>query len=101
MHYFLGLEVWQKAGEIFLSQGKYVVKLLERFGMVDCKSVATPMELNFKKLCGTAARPKLGNRRGLDVLSEISFRHKFCSEHIESIHSRASSHSLDWCQEFP
>jgi hypothetical protein len=25
MHYFLGLEVWQKPGEIFLSQGKYVV----------------------------------------------------------------------------
>ena len=23
MHYFLGLEVWQKLGEIILSQGKY------------------------------------------------------------------------------
>ena len=33
-------------GEIFLSQGKYIVKLLERFGMVDCNSVSTPMELN-------------------------------------------------------
>eukprot|EP00253_Pinus_taeda_P014448 PITA_14448 len=61
MHYFLGLEVWQKAGEIFLSQGKYIVKLLERFGMVDCKSVTTPMELNFKKLCGSDAGPDLGN----------------------------------------
>ena len=29
MHYFLGLEVWQRPGEIFLSQGKYVAKLLE------------------------------------------------------------------------
>ena len=29
MHYFLGLEVWQRPGEIFLSQGKYIVKLLE------------------------------------------------------------------------
>jgi len=37
MHHFLGLEVWQKPSEIFLSQGKYVVKILERFGMVDCK----------------------------------------------------------------
>ena len=25
MHYFLGLEVWQKPGDIMLSQGKYVV----------------------------------------------------------------------------
>jgi len=49
MHCFLGLEVWQKPSEIFLSHGKYIVKLLERFGMVDCKSVSTPMELNFKK----------------------------------------------------
>ena len=32
----------------------HVVKLLERFGMVDCKSLSTPMELNFKKLCGNA-----------------------------------------------
>eukprot|EP00253_Pinus_taeda_P027259 PITA_27259 len=34
MRYFLGLEVWQKLGEIFLSQGKYVVKILDRFGIV-------------------------------------------------------------------
>ena len=27
MHYFLGLEVWQKPSEIFLSQGKYIVNL--------------------------------------------------------------------------
>ena len=52
MKYFLGLEVWQRPGKIFLSQGKYMVKLLERFGMVDYKFVATPMELKFKNLSG-------------------------------------------------
>eukprot|EP00253_Pinus_taeda_P009030 PITA_09030 len=61
MHYFLGLEVWLKPGEIFLSQGKYVVKILERFGMVDYKPVTTPMELDFKKLSGSAAGPVLRN----------------------------------------
>ena len=61
MHYFLGLEVWQRLGEIFLSQGKYIVKLLERFGMVDCKFVTTLMELNFKKLCGSVVGLDLGN----------------------------------------
>lgn len=55
IHYFLGLEVWKKSGEVFLSQGKYVVKLLERFGMSECNSMNTPMEMNFKKLCGEAA----------------------------------------------
>ena len=59
MHYFLGLEMWQKPGEIFLSQGKYVVMILERFGMVDYKPVTTPMELDFRKLSGSAARPVL------------------------------------------
>eukprot|EP00253_Pinus_taeda_P030439 PITA_30439 len=57
MHYFLGLEVWQKPREIFLSQGKYVVKILERFGMVDCKTVTTLMELDFKKLSGSVVGP--------------------------------------------
>ena len=37
------------------------MKLLERFGMVDCKSVSTPMELNFKKLSGSVAGPVLAN----------------------------------------
>lgn len=61
MHYFLGLEVWQKLGDIFLSQGKYVVKLLERFGMIKCKPLPTPMEMNFKKLCGEIAGSDLAN----------------------------------------
>ena len=35
MHYFLGMEVWQNADGIFLGQGKYVVEILKRFGMMD------------------------------------------------------------------
>eukprot|EP00253_Pinus_taeda_P032018 PITA_32018 len=61
MHYFKGLEVSQRPDEVFLSRGKYVVKLLERFRMVECKSMATLMDMNFKKLCGDVAGPDLGN----------------------------------------
>ena len=43
-----GLEVWQKPREIFLSQGKYVVNILERFGMMDCKPVTTSRILTFR-----------------------------------------------------
>ena len=53
MHYFLGLEVWQKLGEIVLSQGKYVVEILKRFGMMDCKSMSTPITMNLKLLGDT------------------------------------------------
>ena len=42
------LEVWQKPREIFLSQGKYVVNILERFGMMDCKPVTTSRILTFR-----------------------------------------------------
>jgi hypothetical protein len=35
MHYFLGLEVWQRQGEIFLAQEKYTMDILKRFGMMD------------------------------------------------------------------
>eukprot|EP00253_Pinus_taeda_P015455 PITA_15455 len=57
----LGLEVWKKPREIFLSQGKYVVKILERFGMVECKPVTTLMELDFKKLSGSVVELVLRN----------------------------------------
>lgn len=33
MHYFLGLEVWQKDEEIFLGQGRYATKILKRSRM--------------------------------------------------------------------
>jgi hypothetical protein len=55
MHYFLGLEVWQKLDEIFLSQGKYVVEILKRFEMMDCKSMPTLMVTNLKLLSDTSS----------------------------------------------
>jgi hypothetical protein len=54
MHYFLGLEVWQNPSETCLSQGKYVVEILKRIGMMDCKSMTTPMTTNPKLLCDTS-----------------------------------------------
>jgi hypothetical protein len=50
MHYFLGLEVWQRTDEIFLSSGKYTVEILKKFGMRDCKSMPTPMVMDLKKM---------------------------------------------------
>ena len=36
MHYFLGMEVWQEDGRVFLGQGKYAHDILHRFDMQDC-----------------------------------------------------------------
>eukprot|EP00253_Pinus_taeda_P014591 PITA_14591 len=49
MHYFLGLEGWQKNGEIFLGQGIYATEILKIFRMQDCRPMATPMITKWKK----------------------------------------------------
>ena len=50
MHYFLGMEVWQNTNGISLGQGKYVVEILKRFGMMEFKALTTPMASNLKLL---------------------------------------------------
>ena len=44
LFYYLGIEVRQGKEHISLGQRAYAEKLLERGGMVDCKSCATPIE---------------------------------------------------------
>ena len=50
MQYFLGMEVWQNADGISLIQGKHVLEIIKRFGMMDCKAMTTPMASNLKLL---------------------------------------------------
>jgi hypothetical protein len=57
MHYYLALEVRQKRGEIFLGKGKYVEKILQKFGMMDCKSMTTPMVTDLRKLRDSDSDP--------------------------------------------
>jgi hypothetical protein len=53
MHYLLGLEVWQSPEKIFLNQGKYVVEILKRFDMLECKYMNTPMETKLNLVVDT------------------------------------------------
>nr|GEW55512.1 retrovirus-related Pol polyprotein from transposon TNT 1-94 [Tanacetum cinerariifolium] len=41
---FLGLQVKQKKDGTFISQDKYVAKILKKFGFTEVKTVSTPME---------------------------------------------------------
>jgi hypothetical protein len=50
MHYVLDLEVWKQLGQIFLRYGKYVAEILNRFKMMDCKSMTTPISTNLNML---------------------------------------------------
>jgi len=49
MHYFVGMEVWQGDGELFVSQGKYANEILMRFHMDRCKPMETPVAGNWSK----------------------------------------------------
>ena len=55
LHYFLGLEIWQREGEMFLSQGKYAREILEKFHMSGYKPIETPLPENWRKEDATSA----------------------------------------------
>eukprot|EP00253_Pinus_taeda_P029147 PITA_29147 len=48
VHYYLGIELTQHPKSIFLSQNKYIGDFLNRFGIIECNPLTTPMEQNLK-----------------------------------------------------
>ncbi|CAL9009573.1 unnamed protein product [Prunus brigantina] len=50
LYHFLGMGVVQTDKHIFLHQKKYALKVIEKFGLKDCKSVATPLVAS-ERLC--------------------------------------------------
>lgn len=48
LSFFLGLQVIQSENGIFISQSKYVKKMLKKFGFDDCKLVTTPLTVGCK-----------------------------------------------------
>ena len=43
LHYLLGIEVIRTPEGILISQCHYVLRMLFKFGMADCKSISTPL----------------------------------------------------------
>ena len=48
----MGIEIAQSSSGVVLSQRKYVLDILEEIGMLDCKSIDTPMDPNVKLVPG-------------------------------------------------
>jgi hypothetical protein len=48
LSFFLGLQIRQSNQGIFISQTKYIIEMLKRFGMEDCKPIITPMQTSCK-----------------------------------------------------
>jgi hypothetical protein len=53
LHYFLGIEVQHISKGIHLSQGKYASDVLQRVGMINCKSCTTPLSTSGKLKIGS------------------------------------------------
>ncbi|KAA0060156.1 Retrovirus-related Pol polyprotein from transposon TNT 1-94 [Cucumis melo var. makuwa] len=64
MSYFLGIEIKQGQGEVFICQKKYAKEILKKFKMDKCKAVNTPMNQK-EKLC---------KEDGVDKVDEGYFR---------------------------
>lgn len=92
MTYFLGMEIKQLEGEVFICQKKYAKEILKKFHMEDCKVITTPM--NHKE--------SLSKEDGIDKVDEGYFRSNgwvfnvpnynqarycFCCEHSLSFHA--------------
>eukprot|EP00253_Pinus_taeda_P022016 PITA_22016 len=80
MHYCLGMEVWKKDGEVFVSQGKYANEILRRFHMEKCKPMQTPLAGNWRKEDVTLAESSYGSAyqvflEGSEACAEIPQRH--------------------------
>ena len=43
LYYFLGVKVRRDNSGLYLNQGKYILDVLKRFGMMNCVAIATPM----------------------------------------------------------
>lgn len=48
LHHFLGMHVQQHDGGLLLSQRQYMLDILRRAGMADCKTCSTPVDTNPK-----------------------------------------------------
>ncbi|GKC45751.1 putative ribonuclease H-like domain-containing protein [Tanacetum coccineum] len=73
--FFLGLQVNQKEDGIFISQDKYVTKILKKFGFSDIKTVSTPMKTH---------NPLLKDADGEDVDENI-FQVSLKNSHLHAV----------------
>ena len=77
LHYFLRIEVIRIPEGILISQHHYVLSMLFKFGMADCKSILTPLDRTVKlrpdygKVC-VPTTERYATRPGSDKLSEVS-----------------------------
>ena len=74
LHYFLGIKVIPTPVGLLISQWHYVLNLLYKFGLAECKPVSTPLDCNNKMDAdsGTAVCDPTKYRQLIDNLIYLS-----------------------------
>ena len=106
MAYYLGIEVKQRSDGISISQESYTKEILEKFKMMKCNAVNTPMEVNSKlskheegnKVDPTLFKSLVGSLRYLtctrpDILYAVGYVSKFMESPTE-VHLQAAKRIL-------
>nr|GEV19376.1 ribonuclease H-like domain-containing protein [Tanacetum cinerariifolium] len=88
--FFLGLQVKQKQDGIFISQDKYVAKILRKFGLTDGKLASTPIDTEKPLLKDPDVTPKALH---LNVVKRI-FRYLKGKPHLGLWYSKDSPFNL-------
>ncbi|GKA64399.1 copia protein [Tanacetum coccineum] len=89
--FFLGLQVKQNKGGIFISQDKYVAEILKKFDLVNVKAAITPMETKLPLTKDEEAF--MFGLFPLSVLQRLLISMLYCQEH--SIDSDYGGSNLD------
>ena len=72
LKYFLGIEIAQSKSDVVMCQRKYVLDTLEEIGMLSCKLVDTPMNLNVELVPGQG-EPLQDSRRYRRLVGRINY----------------------------
>jgi len=71
LHYFLGIQVNRKKGELLLTQERYATEMLQPVNMQLCKSVKTPLQVTQKLSVDSETRLRVeDSTRYIEVLLE-------------------------------
>jgi hypothetical protein len=87
LHYFLGLTVTRQPDSFLLSQSQYILEILERAGMSDCKPCSTPIDTS-AKVSSTEGSPvdDLTHYRGLaGALQYLTFTRPDISYAVQQV----------------
>ena len=63
LHHFLGMHVQRSSDGLLLSQRQFMLEILERAGMTDCKPCSTPVDTN----------PKMSATKGAPLVNGTNF----------------------------